>query len=274
MIIQSTRIQVASGPQRLIHHLLDKDDKPVILQGDRDTLLDAHAIARLKGCKYSIRHLAISPEASMSPQQLHEFLAQISAEFKIGPNRPCLVVKHEKKGRVHFHVAIAEVDPVTMKVLDCRKDFQRLERLARQYERSNGERVQPSIAQRKRKGVQGLSSRARKRAERVAPSFDRTQLRTAAKKDPERLLAEIERQGLRLVTGEKGPVLVSNEGIFVASAGRALGLLKGEGKTFFQRIGLSAAFLKHKLKNTVDLKKISVSNINRKGKDLYFGVFR
>ena len=231
MIVQSTRISCKGGIRYLAHHLLGKiheNEKIEVLAGDRHTLADAQALARLKRCRYSVRHFSISPQHEMTPTQLSTFLRTIDAEFGIGMDRPRLVVRHVKKGRSHFHVAVAEVDPVSFRVLDCCRDFARLEDLARRYEADHGETIQPARAERRRGRTQGFSDVARKRAERQAADFDRTKLRKAFAKGRAAFHAELDRQGLRIADGDKGPILVTGSGAFVAAACRAVGIRRSE----------------------------------------------
>ncbi|WP_460932132.1 relaxase/mobilization nuclease domain-containing protein [Shinella zoogloeoides] len=238
MIIQTTRINRAGGVHYLASHLLDKTDENElieILAGDRDALHDAQALASARGCRYSVRHLSISPEREMTPMQLSAFLRSVDTEFRIGPDRPRLVVRHIKNGRSHFHLAVAEVDPGTLRVLDCKNDYRRLEDLARRYEVEQGETAQPARAERRRNRAEGFSDTARKRAERVAPSFDRTALRKSFVKGGAAFGAELDRQGLRLAEGEKGAVLVSAaSGTFVSAACRATGVKRAEFQKFLQ----------------------------------------
>lgn len=238
MIIQSTRISRAGGVLYLARHLLDKADENErieILAGDRNTLHDAQALASAKNCRYSIRHLSVSPEREMTPTQLSAFLRSVDAEFHIGPDRPRLIVRHIKNGRSHFHLAVAEVDPGTLRVLDCKNDFRRLEDLARRYELDHGETVQPTRAERCRDQAEGFSDVARKRAERVAPNFDRTALRKSFAEGDVAFRAELHRQGLRIAEGEKGAILVSaDSGAFVSAACRATGVKRAEFQKFLK----------------------------------------
>lgn len=238
MIIQATRISRSGGVQYLARHLLDKvdeNDRIEILGGDRSALHDAQALASARGCRYSVRHLSISPELEMTPAQLSEFLRSVDAEFQIGPNRPRLIVRHIKNGRSHFHLAVAEVDPWTLRVLDCKNDYRRLEELARHYEQDHGESVLPTRSERRRDRAEGFSDTARKRAERVAPSFDRTAIRKSFANGSTAFRAELDRQGLRLAEGEKGAVLVSaKNGAFVSAACRAAGVKRAEFQKFLK----------------------------------------
>ncbi|KSV85297.1 hypothetical protein N183_02320 [Sinorhizobium sp. Sb3] len=237
MIVQSTRIGRKGGVQYLARHLLDKfdeNDRIEILAGDRAALHDAQVLAEVKQCKFSVRHLSISPQREMTPVELSEFIRAIDAEFRIGPDRPRLVVRHIKKGRSHFHIAIAEVDPATLRVLDCRNDYARLEGLARHYEQDHGETAQPSRAERRAGRTEGLSDVSRKRAERAVPKFDRTRLRQAAARGYAAFVQEIDHQGLQISDGDKGPILVTPAGAFVAAANRAAGMKRGEFQNFLQ----------------------------------------
>lgn len=238
MIVQATRISRKGGVQYLASHLLDKsdeNDRIEILAGDRAALYDAQALAEVKSCRYSVRHLSISPEREMSPAQLSAFIRAIDAEFRVGPDRPRLVVRHVKKDRSHFHVVLAEVDPTTLRVLDCRNDFRRLEDLARRYEADHGENVQPTRVERREARIEGFSDVARKRAERMSPGFDRTRLKCAFAIGAEAFQLELKTQGLRLADGDKGAILVTAEGTFVAAACRAVGIKRGEFRKFEQR---------------------------------------
>jgi hypothetical protein len=244
MIVQSTRIVRKGGIRYLARHLLDKpldNDLIEVLAGDRTALDDALALAKIKGCRYAVRHLSISPEREMTPAQLSSFLKSVDAEFHIGTQRPRLIVRHVKNGRSHFHLAVAEVDPENLRVLDCRNDFRRLEDLARQYEQEHGETVQLLRSSRRKQRVQGFSDLARKKAERVAPKFDRTRLNHAATKDRPAFLREVSRQGLRIAQGDKGLILVSATGSFVAAANRAAGMSRSE----FQKLMNEGVQLDH-----------------------------
>ncbi|WP_155251018.1 relaxase/mobilization nuclease domain-containing protein [Sinorhizobium meliloti] len=237
MIILATRISRGGGVGYLSRHLLDKtveNDRVEILAGDRAALHDAQALAEAKRCKFSVRHLSISPEQEMTPAQLSEFLRAIDVEFRVGPDRPRLVVRHVKKGRSHFHAAIAEVDPATLRVLDCRNDYARLEDLARRYEIDHGEHAQPNRAERRQVKTEGFSDIARKRAERTLPGFDRTKLKCAFATGAAAFRLELKTQGLHVADGEKGPILVTAEGAFVAAANRAVGIKRGEFQKFME----------------------------------------
>ncbi|WP_047031313.1 relaxase/mobilization nuclease domain-containing protein [Hoeflea sp. IMCC20628] len=237
MIVQVTRIARKGGYQNLERHLLDKHDENErikILAGDRHVFADAQALADAKGCKYSIRHLSISPDRDMSPRQLSDFVRSVDAEFGIGDQRPRLVVLHEKYGRTHFHVAVAEIDPATNRVLNSRHDYARLERLAREYEAASGETIQLSRAERAMERIEGFSSKARHKAERNSPAFDRTRLKAARANGVIELQAELQRQGLSIASGDKGFILVTLDGQFVAAAHRATGLRKNEFKKIWE----------------------------------------
>jgi len=235
MIVQTTRISQRGGVLGLARHLLDKpteNEAVEVLAGDRHALFDAHALASVKGCRYSVRHLSVSPEREMTPAQLTEFLRSVDAEFRIGIDRPRLVVRHVKKGRSHFHIAIAEVDPTTLRVLDCRNDYARLEDLARRYEQSHDETLQPTRTERRERKVEGFSDVARKRAERTTPKFDRTKLKRAFATSGEAFTCELARQGLQMANGDKGPILVTAAGTFVAAANRAVGARRADFSKF------------------------------------------
>lgn len=237
MIVQTTRIRREGGVRYLARHLLDKvaeNERIDVLAGDRQALDDAHALASAKGCRYSVRHLSVSPERDVSPSQLSDFLRAIDAEFRIGVERPRLVVRHVKKGRSHFHIAVAEVDPTTLRVLDCRNDYARLEGLARLYEQSHDETVQPTRTERRERKVEGFSDIARKRAERTTPKFDRTKLKRAFAIGGEAFTFELARQGLQIANGDKGPILVTTAGTFVAAANRAVGARRADFSKFME----------------------------------------
>ncbi|WP_156468005.1 hypothetical protein [Rhizobium sp. Leaf371] len=237
MIVQTTRIRRDGGVRYLARHLLDKVDENEridVLSGDRQALYDAHALASAKGCRYSVRHLSVSPERAMSPVQLSAFIRAIDDEFGIGGDRPRLVVRHVKEGRAHFHVAVAEVDPTTFRVLDCRNDFARLEAVARQYEADRGETVQPARAERRHRRTEGFSDVARKRAERENQGFDRTELKAAFAQGRAAFNVELDRQRLVIANGEQGHILTTTGGAFVAAASRAVGVRRAEFQNFMK----------------------------------------
>lgn len=237
MIVQTTRIRRDGGVRYLAGHLLDKvaeNECIDVLAGDRQALDDAHALATVKGCRYSVRHLSVSPESAMSSAQLSAFIRAIDTEFGIGGDRPRLVVRHVKGGRAHFHVAVAEVDPTTFRVLDCSNDFARLEAVARQYEAEHGETIQPARAERRRSRTEGFSDVARKRAERENQDFDRTALKAAFALGRAAFQVELDRQRLVLAEGDKGPILTTTGGAFVAAASRAVGVRRVEFQNFMK----------------------------------------
>lgn len=237
MIVQTTRIRRDGGVRYLARHLLDKvaeNECIDVLAGDRQALDDAHVLATVKGCRYSVRHLSVSPERAMSPAQLSAFIRAIDTEFRIGGDRPRLVVRHVKEGRAHFHVAVAEVDPITLRVLDCRNDFARLEAVARQYEAEHGELVQPARAERRRRRTEGFSDVARKRAERENQDFDRTALKAAFALGRAAFHLELDRQRLVIAEGDKGPILTTTNGAFVAAGCRAVGVRRAEFQNFMK----------------------------------------
>lgn len=237
MIVQTTRIRRDGGVRYLARHLLDKvaeNECIDVLAGDRQALDDARALATAKGCRYSVRHLSISPERAMSPAQLSALIGAIDTEFGIGGDRPRLVVRHVKEGRAHFHVAVAEVDPITLRVLDCRNDVARLEAIARQYEAEHGETVQPARAERRRGRTEGFSDVARKRAERENEDFDRTALKAAFANGRAAFRVELDRQRLVIAEGDKGPIVTTTGGAFVAAASRAVGVRRVEFQNFMK----------------------------------------
>jgi len=237
MIIQSTRISRTGGYKYIEKHLLDKvqeNERVQILVGDRAVFADAQALADSKKSKYAMRHLSINPDATMSPSQLAKFIRSIDVEFGIGDQRPRLLVLHQKGGRVHFHLAVSEVDPGTGRILDSRCDYSRLEQLSREYEIANGERVQMSRIDRALENTEGFSAIARQKAERAIAVFDRTQLKLACAKGASELEVEMQRQGLEITDGEKGFILVTSAGELVAAAHRAAGLRKNEFKALWE----------------------------------------
>jgi hypothetical protein len=237
MIIQTSRISRTGGVAYLARHLFDKTTENELIEvlgGDRSALHDAQALAEVKRCKFAVRHLSISPGRPMSPAQLSAFIRSVDQEFGVGPDRPRLIVRHIKDGRAHFHFAVAEVDPVTLRVLDCRNDYRRLEDLARRYEADHGENIQPTRAERREVRVEGFSDVARKRAERTSPGFDRSGLKRAFADGTATFLAEVKTQGLHIEAGSKGPILVTSDGTFVASATRAAGVRRNEFLKFME----------------------------------------
>jgi hypothetical protein len=63
VIVQATRIGRKGGVHYLAAHLLDKtieNERIEVLAGDRSALYDAQALADVKRCRYSVRHLSIS----------------------------------------------------------------------------------------------------------------------------------------------------------------------------------------------------------------------
>lgn len=157
MILKSTRISTSSGAGGVGGHVLSGagNESIEVLEGSPDDLNDMVADARDVGAKYCIRHVVISPKEAMTREQAEAVAAQWRAEFQTG-DRPWMLVEHKKKRADgtghdrHWHMLVGEVSPSTGRVLSCRNDFARQEKVARLAELALGHQV---IAGRHNKAV-------------------------------------------------------------------------------------------------------------------------
>lgn len=145
MIIKSFRQRTRNGFRRLMDHLLfgDENDSVDFLQGSELDVEDMQKDAKAAGREYAIRHWIIAPGESISRDQFRRVVHLLGEEFGFAPNR-AVIVEHEKPritpetADQHWHVLVAEIDPVTNKVMSNSFDRIRHELVARRSEAEFG----------------------------------------------------------------------------------------------------------------------------------------
>ncbi len=148
MILKSSRIASASGPDAWIRHVLHGRENEAIhlVYGSEFDVRSAFEDARLAGHRYGIRHWTINPGQSCDRKAAEQAVARLAQEFGFDP-RTTVVVEHYKQRadgqgfNVHWHVAVPEYDPVRRRVLDSRWDRPRHEKIARILEAELGHQL-------------------------------------------------------------------------------------------------------------------------------------
>lgn len=141
MLIKASRIRTSSGAGPLLRHLSNAEDNDdvVTIQGTAQDMRDAVADARRFGRTYSLRHWIIAPEIGIETDQFRDSAQAIADEFGFDIDA-AFIVEHKKKRAVdgvadrHWHVVVAEVDPISGRVLDTRNNYARHEKVARVLE--------------------------------------------------------------------------------------------------------------------------------------------
>ncbi|MET4449498.1 hypothetical protein ABIB75_007812 [Bradyrhizobium sp. GM2.2] len=161
MIIKSKRIR-ARGPalKRALAHIsnTEDNDEVVLLRGNPADLEDARADAMRFGRQYCVRHFILSPEQKVTEQQLDEALELLAAEFEFDATRGVLwghTKDRATTGRAtdggnpshgprHFHYLVAEVDPISGRVMSSAHDWDRQSKCAKICEVRWGHDIVPA----------------------------------------------------------------------------------------------------------------------------------
>lgn len=117
MILKQTRVQVG-GSGSLLAHITNEDDNDLVtvLHGNDSIPGDGDIIARMNNRKYGNRHIVISPQFTLSPEQLNFVLALIFDELdpEGGIGDDYLLIQHNKRRHddvhdaPHYHLVINE----------------------------------------------------------------------------------------------------------------------------------------------------------------------
>ena len=198
MLIKATRIRASAGAGALARHLTDADENEAveIVQGAVADLTDAVADARRFSRTYALRHFIIAPQTDMNRGQFRHVVDMLGAEFGFDPATP-LIVEHTKTRAVpgvagrHWHVVVAETDPITGRVLSSRFDHARHEKIARQAEIQFGH---PIIA-----GAHDLAVLAALRAEGNADLADQLATHLGQGKSPAAAFTSTQHQAAKRV---------------------------------------------------------------------------
>jgi hypothetical protein len=137
VIIKSKRVKArGQAVNRLVTHLTNCDDNDAVdlLRGNAAQLQDRRNDALRFGREYAVRHWIIAPSLELSGDQLDEVVSRLGAEFGFDPE--LAVIWMHRKDRAtdgcsqHFHVLVAEVDPLSGKVMSSSRDYARHEKIA------------------------------------------------------------------------------------------------------------------------------------------------
>lgn len=117
MILKQTRVQVG-GSGSLLAHITNEEDNDLVtvLHGNDSIPGDGDIIARMNNRKYGNRHIVISPQFALSPEQLNFVLALIFDELdpEGGIGDDYLLMQHNKRRHdglhdaPHYHLVINE----------------------------------------------------------------------------------------------------------------------------------------------------------------------
>ncbi|WP_422389769.1 relaxase/mobilization nuclease domain-containing protein [Bradyrhizobium septentrionale] len=261
MIIKSKRVRArGQAVHRLIAHLANGDDNDSVdlLRGSEAQLQDWRNDALRFGREYSIRHWIIAPSQELSRDQLDEVVSRLGAEFGFDPKQA--VIWMHRKDRAtdrcsqHFHVLVAEVDPLSGKVMSSSHDYARHEKIAilvckvwgipfvagphaqaaaRALEADGFLKAEDVLQSQKLDHGRSFSEQDHQIAKRQG--FDLPRLRVlltealenaGSRREFEKKLAGI---GLRLDEGRKGiPVVNAADGTFIGSLSRLTRFTKSE----------------------------------------------
>lgn len=138
MIILASRIATASGALALGAHVFSgpKNRSIAVVQGSRAELDGMVRDARAHGAKYAVRHYKVSPGEATTREDALAVVAALGREFGFDPGCGVLV-EHEKRREGgqgfdrHWHLMVAEVDPVRGRVLDAHWMRARHEKVSR-----------------------------------------------------------------------------------------------------------------------------------------------
>lgn len=117
MILKQTRVQVG-GAGSLLAHITNEEDNDLVtvLHGNDSIPRDGDIIARMNNRKYGNRHIVISPQFALSPEQLNFVLALVFDELdpQGGIGDDYLLIQHDKPRHdgnhdaPHYHLVINE----------------------------------------------------------------------------------------------------------------------------------------------------------------------
>jgi len=146
MIIKSTRVQTKSGVSNLSNHLLNKpeeNEKIILMEGFESDFDDFHREAVLDNSKFSFRHFSINAGCDWTYDQQLKTVDKIKQEYQ-AENHPHLLVKHSKRlsdGTQNEHLHLVLPERFNGKTLSSSWNYARNERLARECEFEFGHAV-------------------------------------------------------------------------------------------------------------------------------------
>jgi len=263
MILKSNPIRTASGSGAIFHHLVEKTDENehiLLWKGTRqdvdDCMADAAAFHRVN----AVQHFQISSKEKLTDEQFADCITMLAREFGFQASDVCLAVIHTKTrhdglaDNRHCQFLVRTTHAETGKVLDVSHRYERQEKVARLFELKHGLEltkgrhnvaVYHAVPEEFRDRLKGLcegplpnsclSDPQSKLSQRQGASpfdikyevrelFSRSQSWQAF----EQTLTD---RGWSLEAGQKKPdvlILKDENGVFVGSLSRLLGLKKAE----------------------------------------------
>lgn len=266
MILQGARIRATQAAAAAVaQHVLEgpANEKITVLQGGRDSLLLAAQEAQQEGKPYGIRHWKLAPGQATTREQLDGMLGDLAAEFSF--DRSSVTVIEHRKPRasgdpgngVHWHILVPEWDG--LRVLDCRNDRRRHERLSRTWEARLGHQLTvgahgPSVARAlEARGEDALAEKIRQTTSPPRSAFTGTQHQVTARRGislPDARLAvarawssadgrpaidaALAEHGLRLRRGDRAWIIESEDGVLVGSLARLVRRKPAEIQAFLE----------------------------------------
>lgn len=277
MILKSNPIKTSSGSGAIFHHLVEKTDENehILLWKSRrqdvdDCMADAAAFHRVN----AVQHFQVSSKEKLTDEQFADCITMLAKEFGFQASDVCLAVIHTKArhdGKAdnrHCQFLVRTTNAKTGKVLDVSHRYERQEKVARLFELKHGLEltkgrhnvaVYHAVPEEFRDRLKGLcegplpnsclSDPQSKLSQRQGASpfdikyevrelFSRSQSWQAF----EQTLTE---RGWSLEAGQKKPdvlILKDENGVFVGSLSRLLGLRKSE----LQQLRTDPEAMKHK----------------------------
>lgn len=139
MILKQTRVK-AGGAGKLLSHITNNDENDVVtvLNGNFSLPENGDIIAQMYNRKYGNRHVVISPQISLTNEQLNFALTLVLQELRASDSvgGEYLLIQHDKKrhdntgNAPHFHLVINETMS-TGEQLDQRMTYVKNEKIAR-----------------------------------------------------------------------------------------------------------------------------------------------
>lgn len=267
MIVKSNPIKTSSGSGAIFHHLVEKTDENehiLLWKGRRqdvdDCMADAAAFHRVN----AVQHFQISSKEKLTDEQFADCITMLAKEFGFNSSDVCLAVIHTKTrhdglaDNRHCQFLVRTTHAETGKVLDVSHRYERQEKVARLFELKHGLEltkgrhnvaVYHAVPEEFRDRLKGLCEGPLPNACLSDPQSKLSQRQGASPFDIKYEVRELfsrsqswqafERavveRGWTLEAGQKKPdvlILKDENGVFVGSLTRLLGLKKAELQQF------------------------------------------
>lgn len=267
MILKSNPIKTSSGSEAIFHHLVEKTDENehiLLWKGRRqdvdDCIADATAFRRMN----AVQHFQISSKEKLTDEQFADCITMLAKEFGFTSSDVCLAVIHTKTrhdglaDNRHCQFLVRTTHAETGKVLDVSHRYERQEKVARLFELKHG--LELTKGRHNRSVYHAVPEEFRDRLKTLCDG----PLPNSCLSDPHSKLSQrqgaspfeikyavremfsrsdswqafeqaVADQGWTLEAGQKKPdvlILKDQNGVFVGSLSRLLGLKKAELQQF------------------------------------------